>query len=94
MTSPLHHPSSQSLADCTSSMDASTWNAYHIISNRARSVCYATRQQQFRRQTELAVNKLSQSTLEQLHTVQELAESHEQIKNAATESLEVSQPCQ
>ena len=71
-------------------MDASTWNAYHIISNRARSVCYATRQQQFRHQTELAVNKLSQSTMEQLRTVQNLADSHQQIKDVAEESLQVS----
>ena len=63
------------------------WNTYHIISNRARSVCYSTRQQQFRRQTELAVNKLSQSTLEQLGAVQELANSHEEIRSMAHESL-------
>ena len=50
-------------------MDPSVWNAYHIVSNRARSVCYATRQQQFRRQTEAVVNRLSSSTLEQLQVL-------------------------
>ena len=59
----------QSLAECTSGMDPSVWNAYHIVSNRARSVCYATRQQQFRRQTEAVVNRLSSSTLEQLQVL-------------------------
>ena len=79
----------QSLSDCTGSMDASTWNAYHIISNRARSVCYATRQEHFKRQTEVAVNKLSQSTIQQLQTVRELASSHKEIKDFAQESLQV-----
>ena len=64
------------------------WNAYHIVSNRARSVCYATRQQQFRRQTEVAVNRLSQSTLEQLTAMQELASSHLEIKKTTQESLQ------
>ena len=40
-------------------MDANTWNSYHIISNRARSICYATRQQQFRMKTEFTVNQLA-----------------------------------
>lgn len=56
----------QTLADCTSAMDPTVWNAYHIVSNRARSVCYATRQQQFRKQTEYVVNQLSSSTLQQM----------------------------
>lgn len=40
-------------------MDSNTWNSYHIISNRARSICYATRQQQFRMKTEFTVNQLA-----------------------------------
>ena len=59
-------PSLQTLAECTAGMDATVWNAYHIISNRARSVCYSTRQQQFRTQTEAVVNKLSSSSLQQI----------------------------
>jgi len=38
------------------------WNAYHLTSNRARAVCYAARNTQFRDFTELTVNKLMQST--------------------------------
>ena len=56
------------------------WNAYHIISNRARSVCYATRQQQFRYQTEVAVNQLSHSTLQQIKAMEVLASNHEQVE--------------
>ena len=69
------------------------WNAYHIVSNRARSVCYATRQQQFRRQTELSVNKLSSSMHEQLAAVQEIASGHEQIQTLAKDSMETMQKC-
>lgn len=47
-------------------MDESTWNAYHIVSNRVRAVCYNLRQQQFTIKTELSVNKLVQSTVEQI----------------------------
>ncbi|KAL5491001.1 hypothetical protein EMCRGX_G016214 [Ephydatia muelleri] len=75
------------IAECTSPMSADTWNAYHIMSNRARSVCYSIRQLQFRRQTEMAVNRLSQSTLEQLAAVQDLAHSHVEIKELASSSL-------
>ena len=70
-------------------MDATTWNAYHIISNRARSVCYSIQQQRFRKQTEVAVNKLSESTLKQLHAVQELETKHQMIKDFTQESLQV-----
>lgn len=70
-------------------MDATTWNAYHIISNRARSVCYSIQQQRFRKQTEVAVNKLSESTLRQLQAVQELEDKHQQIKDFTQESLQV-----
>jgi hypothetical protein len=73
-------------------MDATTWNAYHIISNRARSVCYSIQQQRFRKQTEVAVNKLSESTLRQLEAVQELGDKHQQIKDFTQESLQVSRP--
>ena len=70
-------------------MDAHTWNTYHIISNRARSVCYAMRQQQFRRQTELAVNKLSAATIDQLQAMEDLSNSQQQIKQATIDSLKV-----
>lgn len=59
----------QTLAECTSSMDPDTWNAYHIVSNRARSVCYATRQLHFRRSTELTVNTLVHTAMSQLEAM-------------------------
>lgn len=62
----------QTLKECTQSMDTDTWNAYHIISNRARSVCYATRQQLFRRRAELTVNSLISTATSQLETMKDL----------------------
>lgn len=53
-------------------MDSDTWNAYHIVSNRARSVCYATRQQHFRRRAELTVNALISTATSQLHAMEDL----------------------
>jgi len=53
-------------------MDSDTWNAYHILSNRARSVCYGARQQQFRALTQMTVNKLMASSNQQLGFIQEL----------------------
>ena len=53
-------------------MDSDTWNAYHIVSNRARAVCYSTRQQQFTAKTEMAVNKLMHSTENQLEKIKTL----------------------
>lgn len=53
-------------------MDADTWNAYHLMSNRARAVCYAARSHQFRALTELTVNKLMQSAHSQIQTLSSL----------------------
>lgn len=50
-----------SLKECTSGMDSDTWNAYHLITNRAKAVCVATRHEQFRGLTEITVNKLMSS---------------------------------
>lgn len=48
------------------------WNTYHLISNRARAVCYAARSTQFRALTELTVNKLMQSAHSQIKTLSSL----------------------
>ena len=62
----------QTIKECTQDMDPTTWNAYQIVSNRARALCYATRQQQFRMKTEYTVNKLVYTTQEQLDTMTEI----------------------
>ena len=62
----------KTLAECTKSMDAVTWNTYQIVSNRARAMCYATQQLQFRRLTEKSVNQLAAATSVQLQAMKEL----------------------
>lgn len=62
----------QTISACTADMDPDTWNAYHIVSNRARSVCYATRQQLFRRRAELMVNALISTAASQLDAMKDL----------------------
>ncbi|KAM3927753.1 protein brambleberry-like [Leptodactylus fuscus] len=76
------------LAECTSPMDPDTWNAYHIVSNRARSVCYATRQLHFRRRTELTVNNLVSSAMNQLEAMKMLKDGQEELKELTSESLQ------
>lgn len=53
-------------------MDPDTWSAYQIVSNRARAVCYAARQLEFRRRTEHAVAALATAASDQLHAAQAL----------------------
>ncbi|XP_054273287.1 protein brambleberry-like [Macrosteles quadrilineatus] len=68
-----------SLKECTAPMDSETWNAYHTINNRARAVCYATRQVQFRALSEMTVNKLMTSALKQLETMDNLEELQKEM---------------
>lgn len=62
----------KSLAECTERMDSTTWNGYQIVNNRARSLCYATQQQQFRKLAEVTVNQLMSQALGQLEYLQQL----------------------
>ena len=62
----------QTIADCTKNMDGPTWNAYQIVGNRARAMCYATQQHQFRKMTEMAVNDLANAAFKQLQSMDNL----------------------
>uniref|UniRef100_A0A3P8X7Y2 Brambleberry n=1 Tax=Esox lucius TaxID=8010 RepID=A0A3P8X7Y2_ESOLU len=77
-----------SLKHCTAGMDSDTWNAYHIVSNRARSVCYATRQQHFRRRAELTVNALISTATSQLDAMKDLKDGQLELKELTSASLE------
>ncbi|XP_046463606.1 protein brambleberry-like [Daphnia pulex] len=79
--------SSMTLRECTSDMDSDTWNAYHILSNRARSVCYGARQQQFRALTQMTVNKLMASSSQQLGFIRELKAEQEELGSLAADTL-------
>ncbi|XP_038654528.1 protein brambleberry isoform X3 [Scyliorhinus canicula] len=76
------------LAECTADMDPDTWNAYHIVSNRARSVCYATRQQDFKRRTEVTVNSLVVSASSQLEAMKMLKNGQKELRDLTASSLE------
>ncbi|XP_032803507.2 protein brambleberry-like [Petromyzon marinus] len=77
-----------SLSQCTAEMDPTTWNAYHIVSNRVRSVCYATRQLQFRRRTEHVVNSLVETAHDQLDTMRRIKESNEKLSELTEASIQ------
>ncbi|XP_047354506.1 protein brambleberry-like isoform X1 [Vespa velutina] len=76
-----------SLKQCTTDMDADMWNAYHLMSNRARAVCYAARSTQFRALTELTVNKLMQTAHSQIKTLISLKESQDHLMDRTSEAL-------
>lgn len=76
-----------SLKQCTTDMDADMWNAYHLMSNRARAVCYAARSTQFRALTELTVNKLMQTAHNQIKTLSSLKDSQDRLEEQTVEAL-------
>ncbi|KAA0724088.1 Protein brambleberry [Triplophysa tibetana] len=76
------------IKECTADMDSDTWNAYHIVSNRARSVCYATRQQHFRRRAELTVNALISTATSQLDAMNDLKEGQKELREMTAASLD------
>ncbi|XP_056307857.1 protein brambleberry isoform X2 [Danio aesculapii] len=77
-----------SIKECTADMDSDTWNAYHIVSNRARSVCYATRQQHFRKRAELTVNALISTATSQLDAMKDLKEGQKELRDMTAASLD------
>lgn len=77
-----------SIKECTADMDSDTWNAYHIVSNRARSVCYATRQQLFRRRAEHTVNALISTANTQLEAMKDLKEGQLELRELTAASLD------
>uniref|UniRef100_R4GA82 Brambleberry n=1 Tax=Anolis carolinensis TaxID=28377 RepID=R4GA82_ANOCA len=64
------------LAECTAEMDPDTWNAYHIVSNRARAVCYHT------------VNALVSTAAGQLEAMEILKSGQEELRALTSESLQ------
>ncbi|KAL1116608.1 hypothetical protein AAG570_005080 [Ranatra chinensis] len=76
-----------SLKACTRDMDAETWNAYHVIGNRARAVCYAARQQQFRALSEMTVNKLMSTVHKQIVALTSLQEQQDNMASLAVTTM-------
>ncbi|XP_059146093.1 protein brambleberry-like [Physella acuta] len=78
---------SMSLADCTKKMDGTTWNSYQIVGNRARAMCYATQQLQFRRLTEITVNQLVSAATDQIQSLNDLKTGQEQLQSLTSETV-------
>lgn len=76
------------LRQCTQGMDQHTWNTYHLISNRARAVCYSTRQQQFYAKTEMTVNKLVWTTDQQVKAMSQLEQEQQKVSALTSQTLE------
>lgn len=79
---------SMTLKDCTSEMDSIAWNTYHIMSNRARAVCYYIRNVQFRGLTEQTVNQLMHSAQMQINKLQEISVDQEQLHGITKDTLD------
>lgn len=79
---------SMSLKDCTSEMDSIAWNTYHIMSNRARAVCYYVRNLQFRGLTEQTVNQLMQSAQSQIKKLHEISEDQKNLHDITHVTLD------
>ncbi|XP_052866376.1 protein brambleberry-like [Anopheles cruzii] len=77
------------LRQCTERMDPEMWNAYHLITNRAKAVCASVRHEQFRGLTELTVNKLMATAQEQVRLMNEMSISQEQLQSNTREAVQV-----
>ncbi|XP_059486701.1 protein brambleberry-like isoform X2 [Neocloeon triangulifer] len=67
------------LRRCTEGMDPETWNTYHLMNNRARSLCVAARTSQFNALTEMTINKLMASTKGHIDSLQALKAEQEKL---------------
>lgn len=72
-----------SIKDCTISMDSDTWTSYHLMSNRARAVCYTVRQSQFRGLAEHTVNRLMDAAKNQLNNLGDISSMQQGLKELA-----------
>ncbi|KAL3282470.1 hypothetical protein HHI36_005653 [Cryptolaemus montrouzieri] len=77
-----------SIKDCTTKMDSDTWTIYHLMSNRARAVCYMIRQTQFRGLAENTVNRLMDAAKHQIHTLDKISLNQENLQNMAEQTYD------
>ncbi|GFR64197.1 brambleberry [Elysia marginata] len=68
-------------------MDGTTWNSYQIVGNRARAMCYAAQQIQFRRLTEGTVNRLVSAASLQLKAMDDLKSQQETLNSLTSETV-------
>lgn len=78
-----------SIKQCTTSMDSDTWTSYHLMSNRARAVCYSIRQSQFRGLAEHTVNRLMDTAQNQLNLLGKISNEQKHIHSLAENTLDI-----
>ncbi|KAL1491145.1 hypothetical protein ABEB36_011786 [Hypothenemus hampei] len=76
------------IKQCTSAMDSDTWTSYHLMSNRARAVCYMVRQTQFRGMAEHTVNRLMEASKDQLRSLNQITLNQENILELSENTYE------
>ncbi|XP_063219179.1 protein brambleberry-like [Bacillus rossius redtenbacheri] len=75
------------LKECTKAMDTTTWNLYHMMSVRAKSVCYLRRQQQFNAYSDMMMSRLTSAAQNQAATMSLLEEMQEKLQLMAFETF-------
>lgn len=68
-------------------MDANVWNAYHLMNNRARAVCLATRRAQFQALSEMTINKLMSTAHDQIYKMTYILDGQEKLENLTLGTL-------
>lgn len=76
-----------SIRECTTGMDSDTWTSYHLMSNRARAVCYSVRQTQFRGLAEATVNRLMDAARDQLSLLGKIEREQRGLQEVAEITL-------
>lgn len=69
-------------------MDPNTWNAYHLLTNRAKAVCASKRQEQFRGLSEMTVNRLMTTAQKQLQMMEDLLENQNKLNTMTKDNIE------
>lgn len=76
------------IKECTTTMDSDTWTIYHLMSNRARAVCYMIRQTQFRGLAENTVNRLMDAARYQISTLDKIMVNQENLHTMTSDTFE------
>ncbi|XP_071451693.1 protein brambleberry-like isoform X2 [Hetaerina americana] len=70
---------SMDLDDCTRNINGEMWNSYRVMLEKARALCFSVRQQLFKALTEMVVNKLMDSSQDQLRSMRVLQEGQKMM---------------
>lgn len=69
-------------------MSPNIWNAYHLMNNRARTVCLTARRTQFQALSEITINKIMTTTRDQIQKMENLLEGQEKLESLTLGTLD------